>query len=128
MGFFDKFRLTRCIFDRHKDDLIELIKLNLGVYFSARSRGLDEEEALKYTVRTRYPEWDDFDVEVFATVTSDLDGWREKYGTAFEKEIIKALILKIFYNETPKGLVDDESRNKMSAKIDEIYEEMKRKV
>ena len=98
---------------------IGLIKSNLHAYFTARSRGLAEDEALAWVIRSRYPMSEQKRMEVENLLSS-------KEGPDSEEERVKSLVFVIFCYEqgTPPTF---EFTQKILAKIDEVHRSMRRK-
>jgi len=71
---------------------IGLIKSNLRAYFTARFRGLTEDEALAWVIRSRYPISEQKRMEV-----ENLFGSKENLDS--EEERVKSLVFTIFCYE-----------------------------
>ena len=103
----------------YRAGIIGLIKSNLRAYFTARSRGLTEDEALAWVIHSRYPmsEQKRLEVENLSSSKESLDS---------EEERVKSLVFIIFCYEqgTPPTF---EFTQKILAKIHKAYQSMSRK-
>ncbi len=117
-----------------------LIKANLKTYFKVRAKGLSENEALVWVIKSRYPVSEQNRMQVrkeFKYVLNQSKKPENKYLPAYKnlntaETKIKELVKIIYFFENPQPLKLDIKlafkQNKIEYQIDQIYESLKKKI